>query len=131
MPAFLSQHTCIFKVNISAFFQVREELALKRAASPQNATRYLYLSLSLCNATVPHTLKPEPAPPDRIGGASEEEQAARELWRVGQVPLSSFPPKGYLAQKKQPPPQDHRRALGTVLLYGHRTKKFLMSEVPL
>ena len=38
---------------------------------------------------------------------------------------------GYLAHKKEPPPQDHRRALGMVLLYGPRGALFLMSEVPL
>jgi len=41
------------------------------------------------------------------------------------------PVQGYLAHKKLPPPQDHLRALGIVLLYGPRRKQFLMSEVPL
>ena len=39
--------------------------------------------------------------------------------------------QGYLAHKKVPPPPDHRRALGIVLLYGPRRKQFFMSEVPL
>jgi hypothetical protein len=39
--------------------------------------------------------------------------------------------QGYLAHKKQPPPQDYRRALGIVLLYGLRGALFVMSEVPL
>ena len=36
--------------------------------------------------------------------------------------------QGYLAHKKRPPPEDHRRALGIV---GARMRWFLMSEVPL
>ena len=39
--------------------------------------------------------------------------------------------QGYLAPKKQPPPQDHHRALGMVLLLGPRGALFLMREVPL
>ena len=39
--------------------------------------------------------------------------------------------QGYLAHKKQPPPHDHHRALGIVLLQGPRGALFLMSEVPL
>ena len=39
--------------------------------------------------------------------------------------------QGYLAHKKLPPPQDHRRALGIGLLQGPRRRQFLMSEVPL
>ena len=37
--------------------------------------------------------------------------------------------KGYLAHS--PPPWDHKRALGTVLLYGAMGGLFLVSEVPL
>jgi len=38
----------------------------------------------------------------------------------------------YLAHKKlPPPPPDHRRALGIVLLQGPSSRQFLMSEVPL
>ena len=37
----------------------------------------------------------------------------------------------YLAHKKQPPPQDHHRVLGIVLLKGPRGALLLMSEVPL
>ena len=33
--------------------------------------------------------------------------------------------------KKQPPPYDHHRALGMVLLQGPRGRRFLMTEVPL
>ena len=39
--------------------------------------------------------------------------------------------KGYLAHKKQPPPESHHRALGIFLLYGPRGVLFLMSEIPL
>ena len=39
--------------------------------------------------------------------------------------------KGYLAHKKPPPPQDHHRPLGIVLLQGPRGLHFFMSEVPL
>ena len=40
--------------------------------------------------------------------------------------------QGFIAQEKQPPPpQDHRRALGTVLLYGPVGALFFVSEVPL
>ena len=38
---------------------------------------------------------------------------------------------GYLADKKPPPPSDHRRALGTGLLQGPNRGWFLLSEVPL
>jgi len=37
--------------------------------------------------------------------------------------------QGYLAHKKMPPPWDHRRALGMVLLFGPRWTLFRMSEV--
>ena len=33
--------------------------------------------------------------------------------------------------RNSPPPQDHYRALGIVLLQGPRGARFLMSEVPL
>ena len=36
--------------------------------------------------------------------------------------------QGYLAHKKQPPPQGHHRALGIILLKGPRGGWFLMSE---
>ena len=39
--------------------------------------------------------------------------------------------QGYLAHKKQPPPQDRRRSLGIVLRLGPTEALFLMSEVPL
>ena len=39
--------------------------------------------------------------------------------------------QGYLAHKKQPPPEDHHQALGTGLLLGPRVIFFLISEVPL
>ena len=38
---------------------------------------------------------------------------------------------GYLAHKKSPPPCDHHRILGLVLLWGPRGALFLMSEVAL
>ena len=38
--------------------------------------------------------------------------------------------QGSLAHKKQPPPLDHHRTLGIVLLKGPRRGVFLMSEVP-
>ena len=41
------------------------------------------------------------------------------------------PLKGYLADKKQPPPYDQHKTLGIVLLQGPRRGVFLMSEVPL
>ena len=37
----------------------------------------------------------------------------------------------YLADKKQPPPMDHHRALGIFLLQGPRGALFLTREVPL
>ena len=39
--------------------------------------------------------------------------------------------QGYLAHKKQRPPQDHNRTLGIVLLQGPRSGGGLMREVPL
>ena len=39
--------------------------------------------------------------------------------------------QGYLAHTKQPPPKDHRRTLGKVLLQGSRRGVVLISEVPL
>jgi hypothetical protein len=39
--------------------------------------------------------------------------------------------QGYIAHKKQPPPQDRPRALGMFLLQGPRGALFLMREVPL
>ena len=41
------------------------------------------------------------------------------------------PVQGYLAHKKQPPPEDHHRSLGIGLLQGPTGGVFLMSEVPL
>ena len=39
--------------------------------------------------------------------------------------------KGTSLMRKRPPPKDHHRTLGTVLLSGPRRGVFLMSEVPL
>ena len=39
--------------------------------------------------------------------------------------------QGYLAHKRLPPPLDHRRVLGIVLIEGPRRALFLMREVPL
>ena len=44
---------------------------------------------------------------------------------------SSGLPQGYLANKKMPPPYDHRRVLWIGLLQGPKRRMFLMGEVPL
>ena len=59
------------------------------------------------------------------------------LLHPAQVPLTESPsaqPLRYMGTSligNTPPPQDHHRALGLVLLQGSRGWQFLMSEVPL
>jgi len=49
----------------------------------------------------------------------------------GGAPPSDPSVQGHLADQKYPPPEDHHRALGIVLLQGPQRVGFLMSEVPL
>jgi hypothetical protein len=57
----------------------------------------------------------------------------RGLAKVPARPCSYFPLKGgtSLIRTSPPPPQDHHRTLGIVLLKGPRRGLFLVSEVPL
>ena len=49
-------------------------------------------------------------------------------WRCRELPKPTDVQR-YLAHKKVPIAQDHRRALGIGLLLGPRGRRFLMSEV--
>jgi len=60
----------------------------------------------------------------RAARRSNRTEVTREPVRVAHL-------QGYLAHKKPPPPKDHHRTLGMVLLYGARRVVSLMSEVPL
>ena len=46
-------------------------------------------------------------------------------------PVRTPPIQGYLAHRKHPPPYDHHRAIGMVLLKGLRGRHLLTSEIPL
>jgi len=46
-------------------------------------------------------------------------------------PIATYAMECLAHKELPPPPQDHRRALGTGLLKGPRRRKFPMSEVPL
>jgi len=96
------------------------------------------LHISVAEAATNDGLSPPPWPEamDLMGCLSRQGDAVQEDWLFEPAAeekylFDEFSNQGYLAYKKPPPPSDHHRPLGIVLLWGPRGVRFLMSEVPL
>ena len=66
-----------------------------------------------------------------LGSQARSEQVQGVRFNVAYCRALAPSVQGYLAHKKLPSPQDNRGALGMRLLWGPRSRTFLMSEVPI